>query len=181
MATTDLNKISWAKKGSVKFAHESPDFHLFPSVLKKKIIKIDVVSQGDLYLKVTGDRNTYALFFIKNICIGKELLIIGENLVEVPYFDLFNNIQLAVSPNRSRSGTTTIFYSEPSTQIVINPLTNEPVLLGQESLSLIENFNKNYSEQVIAEISSKITQNVQQELLNIENKLIEISNNLNAI
>lgn len=65
-------------------------------------------------------------------------LYLGSNLVIIP--DQFSSINsFYINQTLRDKGIYTISVYQPAVQIIINPITNQPVVLGQESLNAIRN------------------------------------------
>ena len=109
--------------------------------------------------------------------IYNQNIFFGENLIVVPnYIDKINNVYLDL---RNRFlGDFSISSFKPSTQVVINPLTGQPVILGQEALTSIENINQVLNEALLKEITDSIRESV---IVTIQETTTELSREVQQI
>jgi hypothetical protein len=178
----DFSQLRWSQVGIKTYSVTNwKDF--FSIQLKgtsKRLYRVDWTH--DKYLDHTllvGYLHGTVEIFGKEATILEQKVYLGSNLVFIPpEVDKIEKFYL--NHYKNYGGTFTIQSFEPTTQVLINPFTNQPVILGQESLNSIENFNKVYSDQIIEELKKKITVNLASELQQIENQVINISNILSG-
>lgn len=116
--------------------------------------------------------NTEATIIHQKLYLGTNIIIIP------PEIESINNFYL--NHYKAYGGKFTIQYFEPTIQIVINPFTNQPVILGQESLESIETINQNFAQQIINQITEKINLQISQDLNKIYNHVLNLTTILSS-
>jgi hypothetical protein len=173
----DFNQLRWSQIGykTYEVTNWKDFFSIQLKGTSKKVFRLDWTH--DKYLDHTllvGYLHGTVEIFGRESTVFEQKIYLGSNLIFIPAeVDTIKSFYL--NHYKNYGGKFTVQYFEPTTQVVINPFTNQPVILGQDSLNLIENFNKIYSDQVIEELSQKITYNVATELQQLENQVIAIS------
>lgn len=173
----DFSQLRWSSLGSISYevTNRKDFFSIKLKGTSKRVFRLDWTHDhySDHTLLVGYLHGTVDIFG-REATVLQQKIYLGSNLVFIPQeFQTIKNFYL--NHYRNYGGKFSLQYFEPTTQVVINPITNEPVILGQESLNLIEDINEVYSQQVIEELSRKITVNIATELQQIENQVITIS------
>lgn len=144
----------------------------------KRLIRIDCthtnlrdhsLAFGDLHACVKT-LNKEATVFNQKIYLGVNLIIIPPHIQTIESFYL--------NQFKFYGGSFTVSVYQPATQVVVNPFSNQPVVLGQESLDSINAVQQALSQQIIQQITRELTTNIAQELIEIQN---EVNNILSSI
>ncbi|PHV63188.1 hypothetical protein [Cyanobacterium aponinum] len=173
----DYSQLRWSSVGTKTY--EVTNWKDFFSIrlngTSKRLLRIDWTHNKYLdHTLLVGYLHGTVEIFGREATAFEQKIYLGSNLVFIPQeIQTVKNFYL--NHYKSYGGKFTLQAFEPTTQVVINPITNEPVILGQESLNLIEDINEVYSQQVIDELSRKITVNIATELQQIENQVVTIS------
>lgn len=179
----DFSQLRWSSIGTKVYevANWKDFFSIRLKGTSKRILRIDWTH--DKYLDHTllvGYLHGTVEVFGNEATAFEQKIYLGTNLVFIPpEIETVNSFYL--NHYKSYGGKFTIQAFEPTTQVVINPFTNQPVILGQEALNSIEDINELYSQQVIDELSRKITFQVSQELKVIENQTKIITTLLGSV
>lgn len=139
----NFNNITWSTRTvfdysinnrndytTIKFDHLKGNN---PSVVKVDIVKTDSPLNNLAFGRV---RLTVPILQTNEATILEQKLFFGSNLLIFPnYIEQIENLYF--TQFRKFLGTFRISLFIPQVQVLINPLTGQPVVIGQESLNLI--------------------------------------------
>lgn len=175
--TLDFSQLRWTSLGgnSYEVVNRRDYYSIQLKGTSKRLFRLDWTHDYyNNHTQLVGYLHGTVEILGSEATIIHQKIYLGSNIVVIPpEIEKINNFYL--HHYKAYSGKFTIQYYEPTTQVVINPFTNQPVILGQEALNSIENFNKIYSDQVIEELSQKITVNIASELNQLENQINTIT------
>jgi hypothetical protein len=158
----DYSALLWLQVGykTYEIKNRKDFFSLQIKGTQKPLIRLDIkhethfdhtLSFGKIHGTVQIKGNT-ATVFTQEVYLGSNLIVIPSGFSSIAEFYL--------NQYRTDYGKYYITIYEPATQVVINPVTNQPVILGQEALKALEELELEYADKIIAELTDKITVNL---------------------
>lgn len=173
----DFSQLRWLSLGSTNYEviNKNDFYSLKLKGTSKKLFRIDWKhNYYNDHTRLIGYLHGTVDIFGTEATVIHQKVTLGTNIIIIPpEIETISNFYL--NHYKAYGGKFTLQYFEPTIQVVINPITNQPVVLGQESLNLIEDINEVYSQEVIDELTKKITTNINIELQAIQNKVTTIT------
>lgn len=179
----DYSALLWSQVGykSYNIENRKDFFSLQIKGTQKPLIRLDIrhenhfdhtLSFGKIHGTVQIKGNT-ATVFTQEVYLGSNLIVIPSEFSTIAEFYL--------NQYKTDYGKYQITIYEPATQVVINPVTNQPVILGKEALDALEALELEYSDKIITDITAQITANLTQELANNNQQIVQTINTTNTL
>lgn len=179
----DFSQLIWSSLGNTTYTvtNRKDFFSVQTTGTSKRLFRVDW--KHDFYndhCQFVGDLHGTVDLINGEATVIRQKMYLGMNIVIIPP-EIETISSFYLNHYASYKGTFSLEYFEPTTQVVINPFTNQPVILGQEALNSIENINELYSQQIIDNLTTQITNNIANELQEIETQIQNIKNLLKNI
>lgn len=154
----DFSQARWRQAQTLSYSVSNrKDFSIVElNGSNSRVVRIDIINSnffngGEAYGYLSGTTTIFggeAVVFNQVIYFGSNLIIIPNEINTIKTFYL--------SQFRYWGGDFTIRLYEPTAQIIINPLSGQPVTLGLEALAEIENINTILNQEIIDAINTQI-------------------------